>query len=78
MSDSERIFISYSTKDGKDFADELRKELTAEGFSIWQDLVALRGDQDWWTQIEAALKSKARWSVGKYDLHGRKERLSRL
>lgn len=58
MSD-ERIFISYSTKDGKPFADELRKDLIAEGFSVWQDLVALRGGSDWWTQIENALKSKA-------------------
>ena len=30
-----------------------------KGFSVWQDLVALKGGQDWWSQIEKALKSKA-------------------
>ena len=59
MTDSERIFISYSTKDGKPCADALREELEAKGFSVWQDLVALKGGADWWSQIENALKSKA-------------------
>ncbi len=54
-----RIFISYSRKDGKDRADKLRRELAAQDFAIWQDLVALRGHADWWTQIETALRSKA-------------------
>ena len=58
MSD-ERIFISYSTKDGKVCADALRAELEGLGFSVWQDLVALKGGDDWWSQIENALKSKA-------------------
>jgi hypothetical protein len=58
MTDHERIFISYSTKDGKACADALREELKAKGFSVWQDLVALKGGQDWWSQIEAALKTK--------------------
>ena len=58
MTDHERIFISYSTKDGKVCADALREELKAKGFSVWQDLVALKGGRDWWSQIEAALKSK--------------------
>ena len=43
MTDNERIFISYSTKDGKPSADALRKKLKAKGFSVWQDLVALKG-----------------------------------
>ena len=58
MSD-ERIFISYSTTDGKPCADALRDELEKLGLSIWQDLVALKGGSDWWSQIETALKSKA-------------------
>jgi hypothetical protein len=59
MTENKRIFISYSTKDGKAFADALREELTAKDFSVWQDLVALKGGSDWWSQIENALKSKA-------------------
>ena len=53
-----RIFISYSRKDGAEFAANLRKRLQAENLSIWQDLIALEGGRDWWSQIEDALKSK--------------------
>ena len=54
-----RIFISYSTKDGAGAAANLRKDLEAEYFSVWQDIVALEGGHDWWSQIENALRSKA-------------------
>jgi len=54
-----RIFISYSRKDGTEFAASLRKKLEREDLSIWQDLIALEGGRDWWSQIEEALKSKA-------------------
>src|SRR5262245_24312251 len=52
-----RIFISYSTKDGAALAGTLRAELEKWGFSVWQDLVALQGGGDWWSQIEQALRS---------------------
>ena len=57
--DSARNFISYSRKDGESFAAELRAKLEAEGLSIWQDIVALEGGRDWWSQIEDTIKSKA-------------------
>jgi hypothetical protein len=53
-----RTFISYSRKDGAAFAAELRKTLDKENLSVWQDLVALKGGRDWWSQIEDALRSK--------------------
>ena len=53
-----RIFISYSRKDGAEFAANLRKRLQKQDLSIWQDLIALEGGRDWWSQIEDALKSK--------------------
>ena len=52
-----RIFISYATKDGAEAATKLRRELEAEGFSIWQDIVALEGGRDWWSQIEEAIRA---------------------
>jgi WD40 repeat protein len=55
----ERFFISYSTNDGGAYAAKLRLELSSLGFSVWQDLVALKGGRDWWSQIENALRSKA-------------------
>jgi WD40 repeat protein len=54
-----RIFISYSRKDGAVLAAQLRRDLEGKGFTIWQDLVALEGGRDWWSQIEGALKSRA-------------------
>jgi hypothetical protein len=54
-----RTFISYSRKDGALFAADLRKVLEKENLSVWQDIVALEGGRDWWSQIEDALKSKA-------------------
>ena len=53
-----RTFISYSRKDGADFARDLREWLQNEVLAVWQDLVALKGGQDWWSQIESALRSK--------------------
>jgi hypothetical protein len=56
---SARIFISYSRKDGAAFAARLREDLVKEDLSICQDIIALQGGTDWWSQIENALKSKA-------------------
>jgi hypothetical protein len=55
---SARIFISYSRKDGAEFATRLRTQLQNGQFCIWQDLVALEGGRDWWSQIEDALRSR--------------------
>jgi WD40 repeat protein len=54
-----RTFISYSRKDGAAFATWLRGWLDERYLSVWQDVVALEGGRDWWSQIEDALKSKA-------------------
>jgi hypothetical protein len=54
-----RTFISYSRKDGAQFAAWLRTWLEQRNLSVWQDIVALEGGRDWWSQIEEALKSKA-------------------
>src|SRR5215470_16289073 len=53
-----RIFISYSRKDGAAFAGTLRDILLKEKLSVWQDIVALQGGRDWWSQIEGAIRSK--------------------
>lgn len=54
-----RTFISYSLKDGASFAADLRKLLLKRDLSVWQDIVALEGGRDWWSQIEGVLKTKA-------------------
>jgi len=55
MPDKLRIFISYSRKDGFDFARNLRQKLEMLGFSLWQDIISLEGGRDFWLQITAAL-----------------------
>jgi WD40 repeat protein len=61
MSDSNqrRTFISYSRQDGARAARCLRWWLVKHRLSVWQDIDALEGGRDWWSQIEEALKSKA-------------------
>jgi TIR domain-containing protein/NB-ARC domain-containing protein len=56
---SARVFVSYSRKDGAAFAARLRKKLLKQQLSVWQDIVALEGGRDWWSQIEDAIRSKA-------------------
>jgi hypothetical protein len=54
-----RIFISYSRKDGAACAADLRKKLLKKDPSVWQDITALEGGRDWWSQIEEVMRSKA-------------------
>ncbi|MBK8030073.1 MAG: toll/interleukin-1 receptor domain-containing protein [Chloroflexi bacterium] len=56
------VFISYSRKDGADFAAKLRSKLEVAGVPVDQDHVLLEGGSDWWLQLEAAIK-RARFLV---------------
>lgn len=49
------MFISYSRKDGTEFAARLRADLSARSLSVWQDSASLEGGRDWWSQIEEAI-----------------------
>jgi hypothetical protein len=42
-----RTFISYSRKDGTEFAAWLRGWLGERNLSVWQDIIALEGGRDW-------------------------------
>jgi predicted nucleotide-binding protein len=50
-----RVFISYSRKDGEQFAKELREKLEVEKIPLWQDRVGMEGGRDWLLQIVEAL-----------------------
>jgi WD40 repeat protein len=52
-----RVFISYSRRDGLDFARRLQTLLEAEGLSLYRDLNDLEGAEDWWRQVESAIRS---------------------
>jgi hypothetical protein len=49
------VFISYSRKDGTEFAAQLRADLSARSLSVWRDIASLEGGRDWWSQIEDAI-----------------------
>jgi WD40 repeat protein len=55
----ERIFISYARSDGTQTASSVRARLIEAKLRVWQDLIALQGGRDWWSQIEEALRSKS-------------------
>ncbi|MDZ4769958.1 MAG: toll/interleukin-1 receptor domain-containing protein [Chloroflexota bacterium] len=55
MSSTPTIFISYSRRDGHEFAQSLREQLKDE-FALWQDVVALQGGDDWWEAIKGAIE----------------------
>jgi hypothetical protein len=44
-SESLRIFISYSRKDGAALAQRLQDDLTKEGFDAWLDMQRIRSAQ---------------------------------
>src|SRR4051812_10777932 len=50
-----RVFVSYARKDGAAIAAGLRRRLEPADISLWQDLVAIEGGQDWWRQIQHAI-----------------------
>lgn len=52
-----QIFISYARRDGRDLAAALRQSLEADGFDIWQDVVAMGGGDEWWPQIAHAIEN---------------------
>jgi 1,2-phenylacetyl-CoA epoxidase catalytic subunit len=58
MAADPRVFISYSRKDGEDFATDLRQRLEREHpeIPLWQDRQEMIGGLDWWQQIEQALE----------------------
>jgi TIR domain len=49
------VFISYSRKDGTEFAAQLPADLSARTLSVWQDTASLEGGRDWWSQFEDAI-----------------------
>ena len=52
-----RVFISYATSDGKDFATRLRQRLQDADplLPIWQDEIALHSGDKWRVEIYRAI-----------------------
>lgn len=52
-----RVFVSYSRGDSLEFARRLHGLLEGEGLSLYRDLADLEGGDDWWRQVEAAIRT---------------------
>jgi TIR domain/HEAT repeats/NACHT domain/PBS lyase HEAT-like repeat len=53
----EKVFISYSRRDGRRYADRLYELLQEAGFDAWRDERSLRGHGDFSVEIERAILS---------------------
>lgn len=51
------VYLSYSAKDGREYADTLTRLLEERGISVWADSKMLTSDMEWVTQIEDAISS---------------------
>lgn len=50
-----RLFVSYARVDGRDFADQLCRDLEARGHDPWLDRSDLQGGTSWTESIERAI-----------------------
>lgn len=55
MVEQERVFISYTRRDGI-FARRLYDQLTLEGFTSWADWEGLSYSVEWWAEIKRAIE----------------------
>ncbi len=52
------IFISHANPEDNEFATWLSLQLTQLGYTVWCDLVRLHGGEDFWRDIEAAIRDE--------------------
>ena len=53
------IFVSHANPEDNVFARWLSLRLASEGYRVWCDLTRLLGGEDFWVDIEAALRDHA-------------------
>jgi TIR domain len=49
-------FISYTRQQGASLAEVVLELLRGQDFKVWQDRTHMRGGEDFWRQIEAAIE----------------------
>jgi TolB-like protein/Tfp pilus assembly protein PilF len=57
--DRDTIFISHATPDDNEFVRWLADALTSRGYTVWADLLYLKGGTPFWTAIEETLRHRA-------------------
>lgn len=54
------VFVSHANPEDNAFATWLTLRLTREGYRVWCDVVKLRGGDDFWRNIEVAIRENTR------------------
>jgi hypothetical protein len=54
----DKIFISHASPEDNEFARWLTLRLVTEGYPVWCDLVKLQGGEDFWRDIEHAIRER--------------------
>ena len=54
----DKIFISHANPEDNEFARWLTLRLISEGYPVWCDLVRLKGGEDFWRDIEQAVRHR--------------------
>ena len=52
------LFISHANPEDNEFTRWLALRLAGEGFPVWCDLTQLLGGEDFWTDIEDAIRRR--------------------
>ena len=55
----ETLFISHATPEDNDFARWLSLQLIGLGYTVWSDVVKLKGGEDWWPLIESQIRDSS-------------------
>lgn len=60
LADRDVVFVSHANPEDNAFATWLTLRLTREGYRVWCDVVRLRGGDDFWKDIEEAIRRRTR------------------
>jgi TIR domain/APAF-1 helical domain len=52
-----RLFLSYGVHDASELAERLRRDLTARGYQVWQDVNRIRAGRPWDEEVQTGLRN---------------------
>jgi hypothetical protein len=54
----DKVFISHASPEDNEFTRWLALQLIREGYPVWCDLIKLKGGEDFWKNIQAAIRER--------------------
>jgi hypothetical protein len=55
--ESPRVFLSYGVHDASELAERLRRDFTARGYQVWQDVNRIRAGRPWDEEVQTGLRN---------------------